>query len=97
LDRGDAYTKQNTANGVILSGIDVARILKANVKISDFRFDICVAQSRILRFYTGNESAPIQLAQCRFPGLAISSAKILIYFQIIYTEAILSNSTRKLL
>jgi len=28
----------------------------------------------------GNESAPIQLAQCRFPGLAISNAKILIYF-----------------
>jgi len=28
----------------------------------------------------GNESVPIQLAQCRFPGLAISSAKILIYF-----------------
>jgi len=27
-----------------------------------------------------NESAPIQLAQCRFPGLAISNAKILIYF-----------------
>ena len=26
---------------------------------------------------TGNESAPIQLAQCRFPGLAISNAKIL--------------------
>ena len=30
--------------------------------------------------YTGNESVPIQLAQCRFPGLAISNAKILIYF-----------------
>ena len=29
---------------------------------------------------TGNENAPIQLAQCRFPGLAISDAKILIYF-----------------
>jgi len=28
----------------------------------------------------GNESAPIQLAQCRFPGLAISNDKILIYF-----------------
>ena len=28
----------------------------------------------------GNESVPIQLAQCRFPGLAISSAKILVYF-----------------
>jgi len=28
----------------------------------------------------GNESVPIQLAQCWFPGLAISSAKISIYF-----------------
>jgi len=28
----------------------------------------------------GNEGAPIQLAQCRFPALAISNAKILIYF-----------------
>ena len=28
----------------------------------------------------GNESVPIQLAQFRFPGLAIFSAKILIYF-----------------
>jgi len=28
----------------------------------------------------GNESVPIHLAQCRFPGLAISNAKILIYF-----------------
>jgi len=28
----------------------------------------------------GNESAQILLAQCRFPGLAISNAKILIYF-----------------
>ena len=27
-----------------------------------------------------NDSAPIQLAQCRFPGLAISNAKISIYF-----------------
>ena len=29
---------------------------------------------------TGNESVPIQLAQCWFSGLAISNAKILIYF-----------------
>ena len=28
----------------------------------------------------GNESVPIQLAQCRFPGLAISNAKISRYF-----------------
>jgi len=40
---------------------------------------------------------PIELVQGQFPGLAISNAKIQIRFQIIYTEAILSNSTRKLL
>jgi len=40
------------------------------------------------RYDTGNGSVPIQLAQCRFPELAISNAKILIYFfQINYTEA----------
>jgi len=38
----------------------------------------------------------MQLAQCWFPGLAIYRAKIYI-FQIKYTEAILSNGTRKLL
>ena len=27
-----------------------------------------------------NENVPIQLAQCRFPGLAISNAKVLVYF-----------------
>ena len=48
--------------------------------------------------YNKNESVPIQLAQCRFRGLAISSAKILIYFfPMKNAEAILSNSTRKLL
>ena len=45
----------------------------------------------------GNESVPMQLAQCRFPGMAISNVKILTHFQIKYTEAILSNSTRRLL
>ena len=53
-----------------------------------FHADPCVT--------VGNESVPIQLAQCWFPGLAISNAKLLIYFsKIKYTEAILSNSTRK--
>jgi len=42
-----------------------------------------------------NESVPIQLARCCFPGLDISNAKM--YFPIKYTEAILTNSTRKLL
>jgi len=46
----------------------------------------------------GNESVPIQLTQCRFPGQAISNVKMLMFFfQIKYTEAILSNSTPKLL
>ena len=30
--------------------------------------------------HIGSESVPIQLAQCWFPGLAISNAKIRIYF-----------------
>ena len=50
----------------------------------------CSADQKI-----GNESARIQMAQCRFPGLAISNAKIYI-FRIKYTEVISSNSTRKL-
>ena len=35
---------------------------------------------------------PILLAQRRFPGQAISNAKILIYFSYKYTEAVLSNT-----
>ena len=30
--------------------------------------------------YVENDSVPIQLTQCRFPGLAISTAKILMQF-----------------
>jgi len=50
----------------------------------------------------GNESAPVQLAlaQCRFLGLAISNAEVLIYifFQIKYTDQFYqtANSTGKL-
>jgi len=48
----------------------------------------------------GNESVPIQLAQCWFPRLAISTGKNIDrrpISQTKYTEAILSNSTRKLI
>ena len=45
----------------------------------------------------GNESVSIQLAQCWFTRPAISNAKIKYIFQTKYTEAILSNNTRKLL
>jgi len=43
-----------------------------------------------------NESVPIQLAQCCFPGLAISNAKIM-FSDKIYGSIFLSNNTRKLL
>ena len=42
----------------------------------------------------GNDSVPIQLAQCRFPGWPFPTLKYQYIFQINYTEAILSNSTR---
>jgi len=48
----------------------------------------------------GNKSVPIQSAQCWFPGLAISNARLWIYLSnkiMQYTEAILWNSPQKLL
>ena len=44
----------------------------------------------------GNERVPIQLAQGRFPGLAISNAKILIYLSNKIHGSNLSNITWKL-
>jgi len=44
-----------------------------------------------------NERVPTPLAQCWFPALAIFNAEYKYIFQMKYTEAILSNSTRKLL
>jgi len=41
-----------------------------------------------VRLHIANESVPIQLAQCRFAGLAISNDKILIFFRIKYVEEI---------
>jgi len=38
--------------------------------------EICQPSS----FFQQIESVPIQLAQCRFPGLAVSNAEILVYF-----------------
>jgi len=40
---------------------------------------VVAAMERTLARSIGNESVPIQLAQCRFPGLAISNAKIFYY------------------
>jgi len=49
----------------------------------------------------GDESVPIQLARCWFPGnlfpVPFPMLKYKYIFQIKYTEAILSNSTRQLL
>jgi len=46
------------------------------------------ANALVLELLIGNDSAPIQLAQCQVRRLAISDAKVLIC-----TEAILSNSS----
>jgi len=48
----------------------------------------------------GSESVPIQLAQCWFPGLALSNAKNIYIFRIKYTEtnrfdSIVSNDAIK--
>jgi len=40
----------------------------------------CTSTKTPCAAHIGNVSLPIQLTQCRFPGLAISNAKILIYF-----------------
>jgi len=69
---------------------------------SRFRYAIDTAENETCHVddRRGNEGVPIQLAQCWFTVLAISNAKILIslyFFRIKYTEAILSNRTRKLL
>jgi len=45
-----------------------------------FTPNACVALYSPQRGAIANESAPKQLAQCRFPELTISNAKILIYF-----------------
>ena len=46
----------------------------------------------------GNKSVPIQLAKCWFPGLAISNAKILIYYSNkIYGSNFIKKHTRQLL
>ena len=48
--------------------------------------------------HTGDESVPIQLAQCWFPGLAISNAKIEIYFSNkIHRSNFIKQHSRKLL
>ena len=45
----------------------------------------------------GNESSPIQLAQCRSLGLAIFNAKILVYFSNKIYGSNFLDSIRKLL
>jgi len=46
------------------------------------------ADSQLVGVDIGNESVPIQLAQCWFPGLANSSVKIQIYFSTKIYESI---------
>jgi len=76
----------------------MSAILNAHTAEPRKLFLLVYTQSRLnISVAAGNESVPIQLAQCRFTGLAISSAKIQMHFPIKYTEVTLLNSTRKLL
>ena len=45
-----------------------------------------------VRLPIGKESVPIQLAQCWFPGLAISNAKKIYLKKIKYTQEILQTA-----
>ena len=56
-------------------------ILQSPVYISIY-LSVCLLPTPacVGRLSVKKETAPIQLAQCRFPGLAISNAKILVYF-----------------
>jgi len=56
-----------------------------------------VTQQTVSQHRMGCESVPIQLAQCWFLGWPFPMLKYNYIFQIKYTEAILSDSTRKLL
>ena len=55
----------------------------AETNVSDLRIvAVRSPHAQSVRSVIGNDSVPIQLAQCRFSGLAASSAKILIYIYI---------------
>ena len=63
--------------------------------LAPIAYSVAVGPLLAILLPMGKECVPTQLAQCRFPGLAISNAEIQTYFQRKYTEAILSpNSTR---
>ena len=87
-------------NGILIGSAVSAQLTVATNRHTDRQIDTqttraSVAIGRMLCI--GNESAPIQLAQCRFPGWPFPTVKYLYSFQVKYTEAISSNSTRKLL
>ena len=78
------------------SPVSVKYQKKMRTKENFFSASCCRCTYCYIIGQTGNKDAPIQLAQCQW--LANSKANLCIhFFQIKYTEAILSNSTRKLL
>ena len=68
----DGHTDGNTNTLIAVFPSPTKDEVKSAVKSETVR--------QATRNSVGNESVPIQLAQCRYPGLAISKAKILIYF-----------------
>ena len=62
----------------ISQGSKISRFLFPGARSLSSHASLSTFASRTVRI--GNESVPIQLAQCRFPGSAISSVKIQIHF-----------------
>ena len=58
------------------------------VEYADVVVNWCYLKTQcwFVQYHIGNESVPIQLAQCRFPGLAISNANMLIHFFQIWKQ-----------
>jgi len=67
-------------------------IVYNNKCIIDVSLRVCIISGHV----TDNIHSTVQMPVTRHTGLAVSSAKILIYFlRTKYTEATLSNSTRR--
>jgi len=63
-----------------LSPILPSLLLKVSSQCKNRTEPPCNKSTQLHGAFIANESVSIQMAPCRFPGLAISNAKILIYF-----------------
>jgi len=71
------------------------RLITASVSLSVWLLACLAMKQMVVQLFSiGNESVPIQLAQCSFPALAISTAKHKYTYQIKYTRKQLYRTAR---